>query len=90
MYFVIFTVPVFMGFTVWQSTRFSALNREAERLEAVQKDLVEKNKQLIAEIAIYSSSERIESVAVRYLGLSKVQPENVLQISIKKKRGQGN
>ena len=85
-YLLVFTIPVFLGLTVWQSLRYTALNREVVRMEAVQKELVEKNKWFIAEIAKFSSSERIENVAVRDLGLSKAQPENVLQISIDRRR----
>ena len=85
-YLLVFTIPVFLGLTVWQSLRFSSLNREVIRLETVQRELIEKNKLFIAEIAKFSSSERIENVAVRDLGLSKVQPENVLQISIDRRR----
>jgi cell division protein FtsL len=81
-YFFILTIPVFLGLTAWQSVRYTELEKNARRLEAIQEDWIEKNKRLIAGIAVLSSSARIEQVALNDLGLSKVQPEHVLQIRI--------
>ena len=82
LYFFVLTIPFFLGFVVWQSFRYTELENNVRRLEAVQKDLVEKNKRLIANIAVLSASSRIEQVAVEELRLSKILPENVLQVSI--------
>jgi cell division protein FtsL len=82
LYFFVFTIPLFLGITAWQSVRYTELDRNVRRLEAVQEDWVESNKRLIAAIAVLSSSSRIEHVSVHDLGLSKMRPENVLQIRI--------
>ena len=82
LYFIVLTIPLFLGVVAWQSVRYSKLDRDVRRLEAVQEDWVESNKKLIAGIAVLSSSQRIQSIAVRDLGLSKVRPEDVLQIRI--------
>ena len=82
LYAFVLSIPLFLGIAAWQSVRYSKLERDVRRLEAAQEDLVENNKKLIAGIAVLSSSSRIEQVAVNDLGLSKMHPENVLQIRI--------
>ena len=81
-YFFVLTIPIFLGLTAWQSVRYTKLERNVRRLEAIQEDWVEGNKRLIAGIAVLSSSSRIEQVAVNDLGLIKISPEHVLQIRI--------
>jgi cell division protein FtsL len=82
LYFVCLTIPCLLGLVAWQSTRYTALERETVRLEADQEKWVESNKRLIAVNAALSSSERIESIARHDLGLVKIKPEDVLQIKI--------
>jgi len=82
LYFIVLTIPLLLSITAWQSTRYNELDREVRRLEAVQEDWVENNKRLIAGIAVLSSSERIEQIAIHDLGLTKIRPEDVLQIQI--------
>jgi len=81
LYFMVFTIPLFMGLTVWQSVRYSDLEKKTAALEADQEKWVEKNKKLIADIATLTSSEKVENAALN-LGLTKIQPEKVLQIWI--------
>ncbi|MCL2069973.1 MAG: cell division protein FtsL [Treponema sp.] len=82
LYFFVLTIPLFLGLTAWQSVRYSELDRNTRRLEAAQERWIESNNRLIAGIAVLSSSSRIEQVAIRDLGLTKMPPENVLQIRI--------
>ena len=90
LYFIIFTIPLLLGLAAWQSTRYTALNNETIRLEAAQEELVEENKRTIANIAVLSSSGRIENIALNELGLTKALPENILQISIERREGAGS
>ena len=87
LYFFALTIPVFLGIAAWQSVRYVALDRNVRRLEAAQEDWVENNKKLIAGIAVLSSTSRIEQVAVHDLGLSKIHPEDVLQVRIEEEQG---
>ena len=92
LYFLVISIPFFLGFTAWQSFRYSELDKGVRRLEAIQEDWVESNRKLIAGIAVLSSSRRIEQVAVKDLGLVKIRPEDVLQVRIEDEsdfRGQG-
>jgi len=82
LYFIVFTIPLFLGLTAWQSVRYTKLDKGLRRLEATQEDWLESNKKLAAGIAVLSSSSRIEHVAIYDLGLSKMQPEDVLQVKI--------
>ncbi|MDR2021098.1 MAG: septum formation initiator family protein [Treponema sp.] len=82
MYFLILTIPLFLGLTTLQSSRYAQLEREMRRLETVQEEWIESNKRLIAGIAALSSSERIEHIARNDLGLQKKAPEEILQIRI--------
>jgi len=82
LYFIVLTIPLFLGLTAWQSVRYSKLDGGVRRLEAVQEDWVESNKKLVAGIAVLSSSSRIEHIAVKDLGLVKMRPEDVLQVTI--------
>jgi cell division protein FtsL len=82
MYFLILTIPLFLGLTALQSSRYAQLEQEMRRLETVQEEWIESNKRLIAGIAVLSSSERIEYIAKNDLGLQKKAPEEILQIRI--------
>ena len=82
LYFIVLSIPLFLGIVAWQSVRYAELDRGVRRLEAAQEDWVENNKRIIAGIAVLSSSRRIEQVAIHDLGLSKLRPEYVLQVKI--------
>jgi len=86
LYFIVLSIPLFLGIVAWQSVRYTELDRGVRRLEAAQEDWVENNKKLIAGIAVLSSSRRIEQVAVRDLGLVKIAPEDVLQVRIEEEQ----
>ena len=82
LYFFVLTIPLFLGLTAWQSVRYAELDRNVRRLEAAQEKWIESNNKLVASIAVLSSSRRIEQVALHDLGLTKMLPENVLQVRI--------
>ena len=82
LYFLIISIPVFLGLLVWQSHRYRDISRELTRLEQTQREWVESNKRLIAGISEYSSPQRIEYIARNQLDLRKIQPEYFLQVRI--------
>jgi cell division protein FtsL len=81
-YFVVFTIPVFLGLNAWQSSRYISLKQAIRRLEKAQSEWVESNKRLVVGISVLSSPSRIEHIARREIGMSKIKPENVQQIKI--------
>jgi cell division protein FtsL len=82
LYFMVISIPLFLGLVVWQSNRYQNLQREISRLEQTQNEWVESNKRLIAGITEYSSPQRIEYLARNQLELQKIRPENLLQVRI--------
>jgi cell division protein FtsL len=83
-YFFVLTIPIFLGVLAWQSFRYTELESSVRRLEADQKELIVENRGLIAYAAVLSAPSRIEQIAVQQLGLSKILPENVLQVRIER------
>jgi len=82
LYFIVLTIPLFLGLLVWQSNRYQNLTSEIKRLEQTQAEWIESNKRLIAGIAEYSSAQRIVQIAQNSLELQKIRPENLLQVRI--------
>jgi cell division protein FtsL len=89
LYLTVITMPLLLALVVWQSNRYTNLEREIAKLETAQEEWVENNKRLIAGIAMLSSSERIENIARDDPGLVRVQPEDILQIRIEEGYGYG-
>ena len=87
LYFIVISIPFFLGIAAWQSVRYTELDKKVRRLEAVQENWIENNRKLIAGIAVLSSASRIEQVAVNDLELSKMRPEDVLQVKIEEGQG---
>jgi cell division protein FtsL len=87
LFFVVLTIPLFLGLNAWQSARYAALESETRRVEDAQEEWIESNKRLIAGIAVLSSSERIEFIATHDLELEKIVPEAVLQVKIEGGKG---
>jgi cell division protein FtsB len=73
-------IPLLFCANVWQSFRYSSLQREIARLEAEQQDLLEKNKRNIAGISVLESPERIDSLGREELGLSRPGVESFITI----------
>lgn len=85
LYFIVFTIPLFLGLIAWQSARYSNLERQTRILEADQEKWIESNKRLIADIATLTTSEKVERIAYYDMGLKKIAPENVLQVWIERR-----
>lgn len=66
-----------------QSSRYEKLENEIRKLEKEQAELIEKNNQLISEISILSSSERIEKIAVEELGMRKADSAEIIRVEVK-------
>ena len=83
--FFVFLILTSLGLifaNTWQGFRFQELEREVRRLEAEQTSWMEKNKKVIAALAVLSSPQRVKALAVDKLGLKPIRPEDVLQIEL--------
>jgi cell division protein FtsB len=76
------TIPAMLALVSQQSARYLDLERKIAALEKEQGEWVENNNRLIAAIAMFSSSERIDRISRSQLGLIQIRPEDVLQIRI--------
>lgn len=77
------SIPAMLIIQGVQSSRYEKLEKEIRELEKSQADLIEKNNQLISEISILSSSERIEKIAVEELGMRKADSSEIIRVEVK-------
>jgi hypothetical protein len=83
--FFILTVLAFLTLfflNTWQGYRCQTLEREVQVLEREQKEWLEKNKKVIAALAVLSSPERVVRLAVDRLGLKPLETEDVLEVVV--------
>jgi hypothetical protein len=67
----------------WQGFRYQQLERGVGRLEQEQKNWLEKNKKVIAALAVLSSPERITTLAEDSLGLKPLQAGDLIEIELR-------
>ena len=84
---VALSIPFFLCLTVWQAYRYTKLNDEVAALEAEQVSWLEKNKKVIAGLALWSSPERIEKLARETLGLKRLDRDRTLTITLPNRKG---
>lgn len=77
---IFLTVPVFLFLNVWQVYRYKNMENTIQKLEEEQQEWVEKNKRLIAGIAVLSSPERLAELAEEELDLEKLTPGKLIRI----------
>ena len=68
-----------------QARRYTALTSEIKELEKKQEKLIEENKKLVSDIAVLSSADRIERIAVEELGMHKAETEDIVSVQLLKK-----
>ncbi|MBN1698364.1 MAG: cell division protein FtsL [Spirochaetales bacterium] len=73
-------LPTILFLEVWGVFRYNKVNRRIDMLEQEQTEWLEKNKRLIAAIAVYSSPERIEKIVEDELDLDKIDPQKTITI----------
>ena len=73
MLFVVFLLSFFF-LNTWQGYRYERLKDQVALLEREQKDWLERNKRLIAGLAVLSSPARVAELAESELGLRKIGP----------------
>ncbi|MBN2439869.1 MAG: cell division protein FtsL [Spirochaetales bacterium] len=78
--FLTLIVPLMFFLEVWGVFSNQKIVDDIDRLETEQNEWLEKNKKLIAAIAVYSSPERIEKVVRENLDLIKIEPHRMTEI----------
>ena len=85
-FLLVLAIPACLALSGVQSHRYSKLAKEVTSLEKKQTELIEKNKRLISDIGVLSSSARIEKIAIEELGMEKASSENIVRIEVKKQK----
>lgn len=69
--------PLLLCLNIWQSFKYQQLEDELALLQAKQVELVEKNRQALAAVAVYSSPSRVGRLAGADLELKKAGADDV-------------
>jgi cell division protein FtsL len=77
---IILTIPVLFSLEVWQVSRYNELSGEVDQLEEEQRDWIDKNKKILADISVLRSPERIQKLATEQLNLEPLEPDKILRI----------
>ena len=75
-------IPFMLFMYGFQAKRYSKLKIEIKALEQKQEKLIEENKKIVNEIAILSSADRIEKMAVEELRMHKAQADDIVRVEI--------
>lgn len=71
-FILILLLPCFLFLEIWGGYRYNKKEKEIGNLEKEQTEWIEENKSIIADIAVYSSPDRIKQMAEEDLGLVPV------------------
>ena len=77
-----FLIPLLFLLNAVQAEKYKKLSAEISELENRQIELVEKNRKLVSDIGILSSSDRIEKIAEEKLGMHKARTEDIVRVEI--------
>ena len=79
---VALSIPCMLCLYAVQARKYTALTAEIRDLEKKQEKLIEDNKKLVNEIAILSSADRIEEIAVEELKMHKAEKEDIVRVEM--------
>ena len=75
-------IPCLLFVNALQAKRYESLMGEVKALEMKQEKLVQENKELITEISVLASSDRIETIAQEELGMRKAESDEIVRIGV--------
>ena len=78
-------IPLLLIFETVEAHKYMRLEEEVELLEKKQVEIVEKNRLLISEISLLSSSDRIERIAENDLGMHRAKTEDIVRVELQRK-----
>lgn len=79
---LVLTIPFMLIMYAMQARQYSRLTSEIKDLERKQEKLIEENKKLVSDIAVLSSADRIEKIAVEELGMHKAEAEDIVRVEM--------
>jgi cell division protein FtsL len=81
LFILVFTIPVLLFLNAWQVYRHDQVKDTVSGLEEQQREWLERNKRMIAGIAVLRSPTRIEQLAKEELKLEKIDSGRLLRIN---------
>jgi hypothetical protein len=75
-------IPGLFLLNAWEGYRYGSLADQVAELEQRQKDLLEKNRSTIAQIAFETSPERVAEKAGKSLSLAPADASNVTRVRV--------
>ena len=85
-FMILVSVPALVFLNLWQVFNYGALQAQVNALEKEQRDWLELNKRMVANLAIYSSPARLEKLAREELDLIKNNGEKNIRILLTPKK----
>lgn len=79
---LVLLIPSMLFLYAVQTKKYSELIKEVKSLEKKQEKLIEENKKLVSDIAVLSSADRIEKIAVEELGMHKAETEDIVRVEM--------
>jgi len=79
---LVLSIPCLLCLYAIQAKKYTNLTKEVRSLELKQEKLIEENKKLVSDIAILSSADRIEKMAVEELGMHKAEKEDIVRVEM--------
>ena len=79
---LVLSVPAMLCLYAVQARHYTILTNEIKDLEKKQEKLIEENKKLVSDIAVLSSADRIEKIAVEELGMHKAETEDIVRVEM--------
>ena len=82
LFIVVLSIPTMLCLYAAQARQYTNLTKEIRELERKQEKLIEENKKLVSDIAVLSSADRIEKIAVEELGMHKAETEDIVRVEM--------
>ncbi|HBD68000.1 MAG TPA: cell division protein FtsL [Treponema sp.] len=76
-------IPGALAIGGMRSRKYADLNKDVIDLETRQQTLVDENKNLITDISLLSSTDRIERIAEEELGMRQAESEEIVRVQMK-------
>ena len=78
----VLSIPLMLCLYAMKAREYTELTKNIEELEAKEEKLIQENKKLINDIAILTSAERIEKIAVDELGMHKAESDDIVRVEM--------
>ncbi len=76
------SIPTFLALEAMQSNKFAKLEYDVEKLEDLQGDTIDNNKELITDLGFLASSSRIEKIAVEELEMHQATSDEIVRVEM--------